>query len=50
MMGEYFEMAVSPIQDNGGDVLKFMGDGILAVFNVDDDAAASCRSAVQAAE
>lgn len=50
MMGEYFEMAVSPIQDNGGDVLKFMGDGILAVFNVDDDAEASCRSAVQAAE
>ncbi len=50
MMGEYFEMAVSPIQDNGGDVLKFMGDGILAIFNVDDDAAASCRSAVQAAE
>jgi adenylate cyclase len=50
MMGEYFEMVVSPIQDNGGDVLKFMGDGILAVFNVDDDAEASCKSAVQAAE
>ncbi len=50
MMGEYFEMAVSPIQENGGDVLKFMGDGILAVFNVNDNAGASCRSAVQAAE
>ncbi len=50
MMGEYFEMVVAPIQEHGGDVLKFMGDGILAVFNVDDDAAASCRSAVQAAE
>ncbi len=50
MMGEYFEMVVSPIQEEGGDVLKFMGDGILAVFNIDDDAEASCRSAVQAAE
>ncbi|WP_171207895.1 MULTISPECIES: adenylate/guanylate cyclase domain-containing protein [unclassified Ruegeria] len=50
MMGEYFEMVVTPIQNNGGDVLKFMGDGILAVFNVDDNAEASCRSAVQAAE
>ncbi len=50
MMSEYFEMVVSPIQDNGGDILKFMGDGILAVFNVDEDAEASCRSAVQAAE
>ncbi len=50
MMGEYFEMVVSPIQENGGDVLKFMGDGILAIFNVEDGADASCRSAVQAAE
>ncbi|WP_170790613.1 adenylate/guanylate cyclase domain-containing protein [Ruegeria lacuscaerulensis] len=50
MMGEYFEMVVSPIQDQGGDVLKFMGDGILAVFNIDDDAETSCRSAVLAAE
>ncbi|MTI02846.1 adenylate/guanylate cyclase domain-containing protein [Roseibium sp. RKSG952] len=48
MMGEYFEMVVSPIQDADGDVLKFMGDGILAVFN-SDDVQASCRSAVQAA-
>ncbi|WP_170786998.1 adenylate/guanylate cyclase domain-containing protein [Ruegeria lacuscaerulensis] len=50
MMGEYFEMVVSPIQEQGGDVLKFMGDGILAVFNIDDDAETSCRSAVLAAE
>ncbi len=50
MMGKYFEMVVSPIQEEGGDVLKFMGDGILAVFNIDDDAEASCRSSVRAAE
>ncbi|MDP5218030.1 adenylate/guanylate cyclase domain-containing protein [Ruegeria sp. 2205SS24-7] len=49
MMGEYFEMVVTPIQDKGGDVLKFMGDGILAVFDIDDDAQASCRAAIKAA-
>lgn len=49
MMGEYFEMVVSPIQDQGGDVLKFMGDGILAVFDIDDDAQAACRAAIKAA-
>ncbi len=50
MMGEYFELVVSPIQEKGGDVLKFMGDGILAVFNFDDNAEASCISAVDAAQ
>ncbi len=50
MMGDYFEMVVSPIQQMGGDVLKFMGDGILAVFNVEDSAKKSCKSAVEAAK
>lgn len=49
MMGDYFEMVVSPIQQVGGDVLKFMGDGILAVFDIESSAEASCRSAVEAA-
>ena len=50
MMGEYFEMVVSPIRERGGDVLKFMGDGILAVFESDDVACDACRSAVEAAQ
>ncbi|WP_420583867.1 adenylate/guanylate cyclase domain-containing protein [Ruegeria sp.] len=50
MMGEYFEMVVSPIQEKGGDVLKFMGDGILAVFDIDDSSELSCLSAVQAGQ
>ena len=49
MMGEYFEMVVSPIQEMGGDVLKFMGDGILAVFNKKNSDEDACRSAVKAA-
>jgi len=47
MMGDYFEMVVAPIQNSGGDVLKFMGDGILAIF--DGDAGQVCVSAVAAA-
>ncbi|MEX0277896.1 MAG: adenylate/guanylate cyclase domain-containing protein [Ruegeria sp.] len=50
MMGQYFEMVVSPIQEHGGDVLKFMGDGILATFNIEDSARKSCKSAVDAAD
>ncbi|NOD49747.1 MULTISPECIES: adenylate/guanylate cyclase domain-containing protein [unclassified Ruegeria] len=49
MMGNYFEMVVAPIQDEGGDVLKFMGDGILAVFEADNGDEAACQSVVAAA-
>lgn len=49
MMSEYFEMVVTPIQQNGGDVLKFMGDGILAIFRSEEAAANACRSAIEAA-
>ncbi len=49
MMGEYFEMVVSPIQENGGDVLKFMGDGILAIFEQRDSDGATCDAAVKSA-
>ncbi len=36
MLNEYFGVAVRIIQDNGGNILKFMGDGILAMFNLAD--------------
>lgn len=49
MMGEYFEMVVAPIQEQGGDVLKFMGDGILAIFEEENGIERACRSAVEAA-
>jgi len=49
VMGDYFEMVVAPIQDCGGDVLKFMGDGVLAIFEATEDTDAACTSAVHAA-
>lgn len=44
-----FEVQVDAIQAEGGDVLKFIGDGLLAVFPVGDDAEAAARGAVRAA-
>ncbi|MEP7457559.1 adenylate/guanylate cyclase domain-containing protein [Phyllobacterium sp. SB3] len=44
MLNDYAEAVISSIQEAGGDVLKLMGDGILAIFtngtSVDDCAAA----------
>ena len=47
----YFDAVVGAVQGHGGDVLKFLGDGILAVFPIKDEAAtrASCASALKAA-
>ena len=48
----YFELVVQSVEDNGGDVLKFMGDGVLSVFAVDTQTenASQCRKAAMAAE
>lgn len=35
MLNEYFAVAVSVIQGNGGNILKFMGDGMLTMFNLE---------------
>ncbi|MFC6688098.1 adenylate/guanylate cyclase domain-containing protein [Jhaorihella thermophila] len=36
MVNDYFEITVGEIQQNGGHILKFMGDGLLAMFGHDD--------------
>ena len=33
----YFDLVVQSVEDNGGDVLKFMGDGILSIFTIQQD-------------
>ena len=40
----YFDCQVGPIRTHGGEVLKFMGDGLLAVFPIaaEDDTAEVC--------
>ncbi len=34
MLNDYFGMAVDLVQGHGGNVLKFMGDGMLAIFDI----------------
>ena len=48
----YFDLVVQSVEENGGDVLKFMGDGILSIFPVTTpaDRARQCRSATHAAQ
>lgn len=36
MLNDYFGIAVGEIQKNGGHILKFMGDGLLAMFGHED--------------
>jgi adenylate cyclase len=49
LLNDYAEAVVSAIQDQGGDVLKLMGDGVLAIFRAEERKQA-CRSAMRAAK
>jgi adenylate cyclase len=45
----YFDQVVPAITAAGGEILKFIGDAVLAVFHCDEGAAASCAAAYVAA-
>jgi adenylate cyclase len=49
MLNLYFEALAGAVMRQGGEVLKFIGDGMLAVFPVGDDPAAAARAALAAA-
>lgn len=49
LLNAYYEMVVDEIEERGGNVLKFMGDGLLAVFPGDDEQA-SGRAALDTVE
>ncbi len=50
MLDRYFEAMVPPISRRGGQVLKFLGDGLLATFNLDGrDRDSICSDALQSA-
>jgi adenylate cyclase len=49
LLNDYAECQVSAIHGRGGQVLKFIGDGLLAIFRGGDDAAA-CHEALEAAD
>jgi adenylate cyclase len=52
-LGRYLEVVVAAVRAEGGDVLKFMGDGVLSIFPVGDggreEASGRSRRALQAA-
>ena len=49
-LDEYFDRVAGAVMQRGGEVLKFIGDAILAIFPVDGDASSGCTSALRAAE
>ncbi len=51
MLDDTFETLASALRPQGGQVLKFIGDAMLAIFTCDaKDASAGCRRALKAAE
>lgn len=49
LLNTYYDCVVPPVEEAGGEVLKFVGDGILAVFRATGGGAATCRHALRAA-
>ncbi len=52
LLNTYFDCQVAPILKHGGEVLKFMGDGLLAIFPIaenEGDAATVCSRVLEAA-
>jgi adenylate cyclase len=49
LLNQYFGPLCNAVEANGGEVLKFIGDAMLAIFPVEDDAVAACRNALGAA-
>ncbi|MDO9562661.1 MAG: adenylate/guanylate cyclase domain-containing protein [Bradyrhizobium sp.] len=52
ILNGYFDCQVAAIRDHGGEVLKFMGDGLLAVFPIDEyvgDVSQVCGHVLEAA-
>lgn len=52
LLNDYYDRAITPVQAHGGEVIKFIGDGVLAVFPTDREggAPAACRAALAATD
>jgi adenylate cyclase len=50
VLDAHFDALASAIADQGGEVLKFIGDAVLAIFPLGEDAREACRRALAAAE
>jgi adenylate cyclase len=51
LLDDYFDAVVTPVQKRKGEVLKFIGDGVLAIFPAadDDDFSSASAQALEAA-
>lgn len=50
MLDDYLDAMAQPVETGGGQVLKFLGDGMLATFTLDPtDPADGCAAAIEAA-
>jgi len=49
MVNDYFGCVVESVHKYGGNILKFLGDGVLAIFNHKTDSSSTC-AAIHAAE
>jgi adenylate cyclase len=52
LLNEYFELMSGPVEDHGGEILKFIGDAMLAIFPIADDLDRdrACRTALASAK
>ncbi|WP_425044002.1 adenylate/guanylate cyclase domain-containing protein [Primorskyibacter sp. S87] len=50
LLNAYYDCIVPPIEEAGGEVLKFIGDGILAIFRAEGAGNVACFKAIQAAQ
>ena len=49
MLNAWFDIMTDAVEAHGGEVLKFLGDGLLAMFPVSGDPGSACDRAVDAA-
>jgi adenylate cyclase len=51
LLNDYFDCVGPPVRERGGEILKFIGDAMLAIFRFDDEGSrsAACRNALDAA-
>jgi len=48
LLNDFFGAMTTAVEDQGGEVLKFIGDAILAIFTVEGDPASACKRAMAA--
>jgi len=50
LLNSYFGPMCDAVAEQGGEILKFIGDAMLAIFPIQTDTAGTCRAALAAAE